>query len=369
MKILDKFLQYNKKNIIDEVMATVKRDLLNKKLVVYGAGSRGKRMVRIFSEYGLSVTCFCDDQPNKQDIYVNDTPVLSFEDLMKQGERGEPFVLNSYAVVIATYAREDITNKLRMNNFNLNNIYFYPELLVDMVDANQWKVYERELETLSAILYDKKSKLLLEDIIEHLVTGKMEPLFCVKDDAKLEYFDLELSDHEIFVDCGAFDGDTILQFVDKVKKFKKIYAFEPDRINYNNLKINIQKWGAKIQIENMGLCNFEGEISFSEDGAVSSKVSAQGKSKVHVLKLDDYFSGKDAPTFLKMDIEGSEIAALEGAKHIIETKKPKLAVCLYHKLEHIWEIPYLLKEWNSDYQIYIRHYSANSINELICYAV
>ena len=40
-----------------------------------------------------------------------------------------------------------------------------------------------------------------------------------------------------------------------------------------------------------------------------------------------------------MDIEGAELDALNGAKATIRKHLPKLAVCLYHVQEHLWEIP------------------------------
>ena len=73
-------------------------------------------------------------------------------------------------------------------------------------------------------------------------------------------------------------------------------------------------------------------------------------------------------TFIKMDIEGSEIPALRGAKEIIETQKPKLAICVYHKPEDIWEIPELILDYVPEYRLYLRHYSI-TYTETVLYAI
>ena len=69
-----------------------------------------------------------------------------------------------------------------------------------------------------------------------------------------------------------------------------------------------------------------------------------------------------------MDIEGSELAALRGARQCILENKPKLAVCLYHKPQDMWEIPLMIKEMLPEYKIYIRHHT-DLLNETVCYAV
>ena len=71
---------------------------------------------------------------------------------------------------------------------------------------------------------------------------------------------------------------------------------------------------------------------------------------------------------IKLDIEGSEMCALEGARQIIERDHPKLAVCLYHKLEDLWTIPLWIKERFREYKFYIRHHSLMS-EETVLYAI
>lgn len=77
--------------------------------------------------------------------------------------------------------------------------------------------------------------------------------------------------------------------------------------------------------------------------------------------------GSDNVTFIKMDIEGAEMEALEGAQKTIERCKPKLAISIYHKEDDLWEIPYYILKKYPWYKIYIRHYALTT-NETVMYA-
>ena len=89
--------------------------------------------------------------------------------------------------------------------------------------------------------------------------------------------------------------------------------------------------------------------------------------EIEVRKLDDMLRDRKV-TFLKMDIEGSELAALRGAERIIREQRPKLAICVYHKPEDMWEIPGFILNCHPDYKLYLRHYSI-SYTETVLYAV
>ena len=98
-------------------------------------------------------------------------------------------------------------------------------------------------------------------------------------------------------------------------------------------------------------------------------MNIEGTEIGEVVSIDDYFCGSDEKvSFIKMDIEGAELDALEGGRKIIGSYLPKLAICIYHKPEDLWKIPLFIKNnWN-DYKIYIRHHT-ELMTETVCYAV
>lgn len=107
-------------------------------------------------------------------------------------------------------------------------------------------------------------------------------------------------------------------------------------------------------------------MPFCRNCSTTSALAQYGEEKVRVYQLDSVI--EEPVTFIKMDIEGSEKEAILGARRIITEYKPKLAICIYHKVEDFWEIPLLIKALNPDYNIYIRNYE-DRIDETICYAV
>ena len=72
------------------------------------------------------------------------------------------------------------------------------------------------------------------------------------------------------------------------------------------------------------------------------------------------------PTFIKMDIEGAEVNAIKGAKNTLMKYKPKLAISIYHKWSHRWEIPLMLKEIVPDYKFYLKKSHPTAETVLFC---
>lgn len=180
-----------------------------------------------------------------------------------------------------------------------------------------------------------------------------------------EYFGqsfMPLDDNESFVDCGAYDGDTILKFVDVVKDYEAIYGFELDYGNFVKMKKQTKHLN-KVWLVNSGVLNDNKKIVYGcgsgvnepRDG-ISILKADEGEALIaSVVKLDDALKGKRV-TFIKMDIEGSELGGLEGAEKIIRMYGPKLAICVYQKTSDFWEIPLLIKKFNPNYKLRLRHH-------------
>ena len=125
----------------------------------------------------------------------------------------------------------------------------------------------------------------------------------------------------------------------------------------------------KVELINAGLWSKDTYLAFhSAEYGGSHIVESDEKdgAQVKVVALDSCIRGK--VTFIKMDIEGAELEALKGAKQLIMKYRPKLAICIYHKREDMWEIPYFIKNLVPEYKLYIRHYS-NYEYETVLYAV
>ena len=175
--------------------------------------------------------------------------------------------------------------------------------------------------------------------------------------------------NEIFIDCGAFDGSTVKDFVEYCEgKYDKIYSFEPIPSQYQNALNNIKKWNIqKVELIQKGVWSGEAVFNFSENEA-GSAISSQGTVPVEVAAIDSIIPENENVTFIKMDIEGAEFEALKGAVNTIRRCKPKLAVCIYHKPSDIIEIPALILSIYPEYEFYIRHHYINAW-ETVLYAL
>jgi FkbM family methyltransferase len=189
----------------------------------------------------------------------------------------------------------------------------------------------------------------------------------------MQYFDADVfagREETGFVDGGCYNGNTSLLFANYCSnRYQRIYAFEPDAQNYLRCK-QVAESGkiANMSVYERGLWDCGTELSFQEDGSQGSRIDGSGSHTVTVRTASiDETVGDNPVSFIKLDVEGSERKALEGAKETIRKNHPRLAVCIYHKPEDMWEIPEYILSLSEDYRFYIRHYQL-SRNETVLYA-
>lgn len=183
-----------------------------------------------------------------------------------------------------------------------------------------------------------------------------------------------LNNEECVVDCGAYTGDTLEVFLQQCgNRFEAYHAFEMDEENFRILAHRAQQMDAdvrrRIHCYRKGVWNENGQLSYGRNASDDSYSIFNGMDteSVEVVKLDDCLAEAHV-TFLKMDIEGAEYQALEGARELIARQKPKCAICVYHRMEDIWKIPLFLKSLVPEYRIAIRHHADRWVSETVCYA-
>lgn len=166
---------------------------------------------------------------------------------------------------------------------------------------------------------------------------------------------------DVFVDIGAFTGDSILSYVNYYgTEYKKIYAYEITERSCEQMRQNLGDLH-DVEIRRKGVGRKKGEffMNSSSDPSANQLSSSSNGERVEVVALDEDLP--DGFTFLKMDIEGAEYDALRGSEQIIRRCRPKLAVCVYHGYDDIWRIPALIDRYNPDYRFYLRHNGGNLI--------
>jgi len=176
----------------------------------------------------------------------------------------------------------------------------------------------------------------------------------------------ELSGNEVFIDGGAYDGDTIDDFRRTTNnQFDRVIAFEPDPANFGALRASANG-DARIEVHRYAVGEKRETVRFSVNGT-GSHVSAGGTCEVEVVSLDEVLDGI-GPTYIKLDIEGSEPSALKGARKMLTTHRPKLAVCVYHAPDHLWQIPRILNEILPNSLLTLRAHCADGF-DCVCYCI
>lgn len=177
------------------------------------------------------------------------------------------------------------------------------------------------------------------------------------------------------IDAGACFGDTAVSFAVAVGKMGKVYSFEPlpSYIAVCQRNVSQNRLADRIAIIPYALGNKTNHVRdlIKNDGGGSPGFSIAGREDVvPIISIDDFVCSQNVGKidFIKMDIEGSELAALEGAKKTISRDRPKLAISLYHKPEDFITIPQYIKEEYPDYELYIDHYTIHA-EETVLYAI
>lgn len=267
-------------------------------------------------------------------------------------------------------------SRFLMNNEKLLRSRFY--FLWDPVKYYEWdlKYVQDRWESLVNIykgLADERSRTTLFELIVAKLNKYCDSSLLEVADNNKHYFN-ELTfcinpHNEVFVDCGAYNGDTILQYAAFTDmKYKKIYAFEPDSEFIIKLKENTKSL-KNIEVINKGNWKKDDVLTFKRNGEISHIDDHKGENSVHVTTIDK--AVKDIVTFIKMDIEGSELEALQGATNTISSYMPKLAICCYHKKDDIINLfQYIngIENQEKKYNIYLRHHSNNAC-ETVLYAI
>lgn len=220
------------------------------------------------------------------------------------------------------------------------------------------KEHDSDFEKAYNLLWDNKSKEVFLDVLKFKISGDTKYLFRCESEKNEVYRDiLHLTDDEYIVDLGAYDGDTIREFTEYTGgNYSRITAFEPDEKNFRKLCQRTENFD-NIKRYNLGAWDKEETLYFEKKGGRNSRKSEGSDIKsvpVSFNSVDNIV--KEKVTLLKMDIEGAESKALDGAADTIKKYKPKLYVCAYHRNEDFFDLIFKIHNLNPGYKIYLRHH-------------
>jgi len=339
----------------------------DKPIVLMPAGQQSVNFYHYLSQHSIKIDFFVDNNSQKCGTTIQDIPVISFSEYKE--------LSNKKFLIVAT--NENI-EKLIIEQLEKNNIKSYKCIMADYMcfSANQIDNARKEINSnieqyskLYDMLEDDLSKNTLINRLNYLITYDKKYLKKVLRPLKNQYFEkdiYEVGSKDYFADCGAFDGDTLEQLLlNTNQNIAGYYGFEPDIVNYEKL---CKKYSGYKNLEFLNKCLYKENaiLRFNSVNNSSSQLNENGNIEIEAVSLDKGLDGKKV-SVIKMDIEGGEYDALLGAKNIIASQKPLLAVSAYHKFDDIYRLAFLIESFGVKYKYYLRHYTMCSA-ETVLYA-
>jgi FkbM family methyltransferase len=348
-------------------------------LVLYGAGNLGQSTARRLQDVGVEPLAFADDTPGKEGLTIAGIPVLSPQVALATFGAETIFVVTIHNPVASFLKVQGRLQQL----FGAHVISFlalawaYPDAFLPYL---QFELPQAVLAKATAIrrafdlLADEESR---RQFVAHLKFRLRLDFPALPESAKGDYFPPDvlapLPADATFVDCGAFDGDTVRLFLaHQSGRFGRIFAFEPDARNYQSLCDYVAGLDEPTQRRIIASCASVGarreKLSFSATGDTDAGFSETEETQVDVVPLHEVIPDDAASLFIKIDVEGAEGAALAGAAQLIRGRDPIIAVCIYHRPDDLWQLPMVLHAIEPAHRLFIRTLGEDGM-DVVCFAV
>jgi len=347
-------------------------------VVLYGAGNLGRKVLSGLRKHNVDPIAFADANPSLDRKRVHGVPVFPPEVAARRFGREAVFVVCVWHPD-REHGVQDIID--RLSALGVERVTSFVPLFWKFADAFlPYFFWELPSKLLAGAGRVRRACEALDDDSRSLFVSQLHmrtsanfadagPLSRLPAYFPTDLFRLHAD--ECFVDCGAFDGDTIREFLfQSGAVFRHIIAFEPDPHNFDRLQSTLnadQHIRGRATVHKAAVGELGGTVRFAATGGDDAAVKADGEVEIECRTLDEVI-GKENPTFIKMDIEGSERAALSGGRRTIVSGKPVLAVSIYHQPYDLWDLPLFMQELESDSRLSLRMYWQDGF-DLVCFAV
>jgi FkbM family methyltransferase len=345
-----------------------------RQIVIFGAGRLGRRVRQGLAGTDLEPVAFADNNPEIWGQVADGLPVLSPENAAEKYSKHATFVvaiwhpsrLRLMSALIDQMRALDCRTLPFPQLFWRQGTAFLPYFFWDLPENLLLK--GRDISAAFELFDDDASRDAFVTQMQLRLKCDFE---CIGAPFKGEqYFPglFSLSSDECFIDCGSYTGDTIRSFISQTgDHFGKVIAFEADEAVMPALESFVGHLGNRTSLHRAAVGARNGIVFFSGDGIGGGCVTGASKVTVQCVRLDDVLKNERI-SFVKMDIEGAELDALEGGQSVITRDRPVLAICSYHKPDHLWRIPAYLKTLTPNSAFFLRCHCADGL-DTVCYAV
>jgi FkbM family methyltransferase len=350
-------------------------------IALYGAGNLGRKLIRQIRQNGRDICCLTDNNQSLWGSEVEGTEVLSPS--VAAGRFGSSA---AFVVSIWNYAHSFANTRSYLRLLGCQRILPVHAL---MCGPGEGLLPHYSLDwpsTLLAAAADVRKGLEVwadDQSKAHYVSTvrarlEMNPALLP---LPLDHYPPDVlapSADEVFVDCGAYDGDTIVDFIRRRSgRFQQIVGIEPDPGNFDRLKAAVAGLAPdlrpRVKLVNAAAAEARCTAQFVATGTMASALATQSPAMaettvaVECAPLDELLDSV-APTLVKVDIEGAELSLLKGARSLISRAKTAWAVTTEHRLEDLWALPLYFRSLSGEYDLFLRPHGYEAW-DLVCYAV
>ena len=316
-----------------------------KPIVLYGMGNGADKILDIFAQKGIACAgVFASDDFVRGQSFRG-MPVKKYSEIKAQFE---DFVI---VVAFATSRSEVLARIFELAKAHTVLAPDVPVAGITRFSKAFYELHREDFEKVYDLLIDEQSKDCYERIINFKIGGDIHLLKPFFEKEKV-YRDLLHLQGERIVDLGAYDGDTVREFIAADEQYQSIIALEPDTKNYKKLARNC-KGLRDVETFHLGAWDKEATARFGAEASRNSAVGVKGV-EVKLTSVDALI--KEPITLLKMDIEGSEAKAIAGAKQTLQAYLPKLYICAYHRSEDLFALPLQIHEICPAYRFFFCHH-------------
>lgn len=365
-----------------------------KKIFLFGGGEHGLCAVSILKErLSDKKFYFIDNDTKKQGLELcKGVECFGIEKLKECDPKDSCIIItsiNGRNEIYSLLSRESRINDKILSQVTILKDFGFLFCKTDYEDRHQDKIWQEyikhKIDILNVfdMLEDEESCFIYYRIFVNRITRKdtFGELFSPNQYFIPEVCEL-LDENEVFLDCGSYIGETFTDFKrHSENKFIKSYEFELDAKNFKELSKNIPNNDDRVILVNAGVGSEDSVIEYAQfqnRGGSCGFAFTEHDVKIgacravsRIKKIDSMIANgeiQEKITLVKMDIEGAEMEALKGMANMIERDIPKLAICIYHRPQDMWEIPLYVHKLVPSYKIIIRHHDFFD-NETVLYAL
>ncbi len=320
-----------------------------KPVVLYGMGDGADKVLAAFEKYGITASAVM-----ASDGFVRGQSFHGFR-VKKLGEIEREYGDFVIALCFASQLPDVMAHIKEVAQKHTTLVPGVPVFGGVMFDGEFIKKYREGINSAYSLFEDGLSRRVYENVLRFYYTGEIELLDEIttgKDEAFKNI--LKLGQNELYVDLGAYNGDTIDEFLRySGGSYRKIVAFEPNGKNFKKLSEHCLDM-KNTELWQLGAYSHNTILTFNNKAGRNSAIADSGV-QTRVAAVDTILCGA-AATYIKADVEGADFETLTGAKNTLKNFKPKLNFSAYHRFEDIFRLPLLIKKLNPEYKIYLRHH-------------